>query len=117
MSAIQDAYEQLGADYNDVLKRLMNEQLVARFLGKFLDDASFANLKQALAAGDAQAAFMAAHTLKGVCQNLGLSNLFVPVNEITESLRGGSLKGSEPLFAQVEAEYGKTIEALKAALQ
>ncbi len=117
MSAIEDAYKHIGADYEDVLKRLMNEQLVERFLGKFLEDASFANLQQALAEGNAEAAFMASHTLKGVCQNLGLSNLFVPVNELTEALRGGSLEGSAQLFAPVEAEYGKTIEALKAALQ
>ncbi len=117
MSAIQDAYEQLGADYDDVLKRLMNEQLVARFLGKFLEDPSFSSLQQALGQGDAQAAFMAAHTLKGVCQNLGLSNLFAPVNEITEALRGGSLEGSDALFVKVEAEYGKTVSVLKAALQ
>lgn len=117
MSAIQDAYQQIGADYEDVLKRLMNEQLVARFLGKFLEDQSFTSLQQALSAGDAQAAFMAAHTLKGVCQNLGLSNLFAPVNQLTEALRGGSLEGSDALFIPVQAEYGKTVDALKAALQ
>lgn len=117
MSAIQEAYARIGADYDDVLKRLMNEQLVTRFLGKFLDDASFSNLKQALEAADADAAFMAAHTLKGVCQNLGLSNLYVPVHDITEVLRAKSLDGTQELFAQVETEYEKTVAALRTALQ
>ena len=31
-----------------------------------------------MAAGDAKEAFMAAHTLKGVSQNLGFDNLYEP---------------------------------------
>ncbi len=116
MSAVQDAYTTLGTDYNDVLKRLMNEQLIVRFLKTFLDDASFVNLREALDEDDVKAAFMAAHTLKGVCQNLGLSNLFTPINELTELLRTESLEGAEPLFKEVELEYNKTISVLKQAL-
>ena len=44
MSTIEQAYEQVGGNYQDVLKRLMNEALVRRFMGKFLDDTSFATL-------------------------------------------------------------------------
>lgn len=116
MATLKEAYEQMGADYSDVLKRLMNDALVARFAGKFLDDGSFATLKTSLEAGDAEQAFMAAHTLKGVCANLGFTNLYDSVYQITEALRGGSLDGSDVLFPQVEAEYNKTIEALKSAL-
>ncbi len=116
MSQIQDAYNQIGADYDDVLKRLMNEALVQRFVGKFMEDGSFAALKEALAAKDVKQAFMAAHTLKGISSNLGFTNLFAPVNEITEVLRAESLEGTEELFAQVEAEYNKTVEALKPLL-
>ncbi|MDO4854294.1 MAG: Hpt domain-containing protein [Coriobacteriia bacterium] len=116
MATLKEAYEQMGADYSDVLKRLMNDALVTRFATKFLDDASFDALKEALEAGDAKQAFMAAHTLKGVCSNLGFTNLYEPVYQITETLRGGSLEGSDVLFPQVEAEYNKTVEALKSAL-
>ncbi len=116
MATLKEAYEQMGADYSDVLKRLMNDALVARFATKFLDDASFDSLRDALKAGDAERAFMAAHTLKGVCSNLGFTNLYEPVYQITEALRGGSLEGSNVLFPQVEAEYNKTVEALRSAL-
>lgn len=34
MSTIEQAYEQVGGNYQDVLKRLMNEALVRRFMGK-----------------------------------------------------------------------------------
>ncbi len=116
MASLQEAYDQIGADFHDVSKRLINKALVARFAAKFLDDTSFATLKEGLAEGDAKKAFMAAHTLKGVCSNLGFTNLFKPASELTEALRGGSLDGSDVLFPQVEAEYNKTVEALKSAL-
>lgn len=116
MSQLQDAYNELGADYDDVLKRLMNETLVQRFVGKFMEDPSFNSLKTALAEKDVNQAFMAAHTLKGICSNLGFSNLFAPASELTEVLRAESLEGTEELFAQVEAEYSKTVETLKPVL-
>ena len=109
MAALQEAYNELGADYDGVLKRLMNESLVTRFVGKFFDDDSFAKLEEALAAKDVKAAFMAAHTLKGVCQNLGFSNLYEPASALTEILRADSLEGTEELFVQVKEQYERTI--------
>ena len=37
----------------------------------------------------------AAHTLKGVCQNLGFTNLYQPTYELTEVLRAGTPEGSK----------------------
>lgn len=116
MITIQQAYGQVGGNYEDVLKRLMNEDLVRRFMGKFLDDTSFETLRESLAAKDVEKAFMAAHTLKGVCLNLGFISLFKPTSELTEILRAGSLEGSEELFAQVEREYRNVEDALHACL-
>ncbi len=117
MTTLREAYEKLGADYDDVLHRLMDsEALVARFAGRFLDDASFAQLEEALAAQDAPGAFRAAHTLKGVAQNLGLVNLYAPASSLTEALRGGSLEGAEELAAPVRAQYAATCAAIAEAL-
>lgn len=118
MSEIQDAYEKIGADYNDVVRRLTSEALVVRFVGKFLQDNSFENLRTALANNDVNGAFLASHTLKGIAQNMGFSNLFEPSNALAEFLRPipETAAGSEELFAAVEAEYNKTTEAIRAAL-
>jgi len=40
-------------------------------------------------------AFRAAHTLKGVCQNLGFTNLYQPTCDLTEVLRTGTLEGTK----------------------
>lgn len=116
MTTLEQAYHELGADYEGVTTRLMGDALVARFVGKFFEDENFAKLGEALAAQDVKAAFMAAHTLKGVCQNLGFDNLYAPSSELTEVLRAGSLEGADELYAKVAAEYHRTEEVLKPCL-
>lgn len=114
MISLQQVYESIGADYKGVLERLPSEDLVRRFALKFLDDQSFAQLQQALQARDAEAAFRAAHTLKGVCQNLGFENLYRPTFALTEALRPRAITAdAETLLPEVEKEYQKTVEALK----
>ena len=116
MTTLEQAYHEIGSDYEGVTNRLMGDALIARFVGKFFEDESFAKLGKALAAQDVKAAFMAAHTLKGVCQNLGFDNLYAPSSELTELLRAGSLEGTDELYAKVAAEYHKMEDVLKPCL-
>lgn len=88
MISMREAYEKIGANYDDACARLMGEEMLSRFALKFLDDESMDKLEAAMAAGDAEGAFMAAHTLKGVSQNLGFDNLYEPAVVVTEALRG-----------------------------
>ena len=69
---IKECYDAMGADYQNTLNRFPNEAFIKKFVLKFLDDNSYANLKEAIAAGNVEEAFRAAHTLKGVCLNLDL---------------------------------------------
>lgn len=109
---LQQFYEAIDGDYKGVTERLPSEAFILRFALKFLQDDSFPNLKNALEAKDAQTAFRAAHTLKGVCQNLGFDALYKPAAALTEALRGGSLDGSDELFPAVEKEYQRVVDAL-----
>ena len=81
---IKECYDAMGADYQNTLNRFPNEAFIKKFVLKFLDDNSYANLKEAIAAGNVEEAFRAAHTLKGVCLNLGrvqlLQRFFVQEN-------------------------------------
>ena len=110
---IRECYERMGADFNGVIGRLGSEALIKRFALKFLDDTSFQSLKEGLEKGEGEQAFRAAHTLKGVCLNLGFDRLLVPSQELTEKLRGAeNVNGTEELFAAVEKEYNRTCEIL-----
>lgn len=110
---IQECYRQMGANYEDVLKRLYNEGMICRFTLMFLNDDSYPKLEQSLKEGNAQEAFRAAHTLKGVCQNLGFTNLYQPAYELTEVLRTGTLEGSGEWFARVTEQYKITTDAIR----
>ena len=111
---VRECYEELGSDFDKVLSRLVSEALVKKFALKFLDDPSFQQLKEAIDTKDVETAFRAAHTLKGICLNLGFDNLFTPSQELTEKLRGAeSVEGTDELLAAVEKEYNRTCEALR----
>ena len=110
---VKECYEKAGSDYDGVLNRLGSEALIKRFAIKFLNDPSFQNLTDGLAEKDGEKAFRAAHTLKGVCLNLGFDELYEARAEITEKLRGKETAGSEDMFQKVEEKYQKTVNAIK----
>lgn len=110
---IQECYKEMGADYEEVFHRLPRESMVRKFALMFLNDDSYPKLAQSLKEGNAQEAFRAAHTLKGVCQNLGFTNLYQPAYELTEVLRAGTLEGSGEWFARVTEQYKITTDAIR----
>ena len=110
---IQECYKKMDADYEDVFHRLPRESMIRKFALMFLNDDSYPKLEQSLKEGNAQEAFRAAHTLKGVCQNLGFTNLYPPVYDLTEVLRAGTLEGSKELFARVTEQYKITTDAIR----
>lgn len=78
-----------GMDYDGTLHRFLNKQdMLCRFLKKFLDDESYLQLIESVQEKDYGKAFQCAHTLKGVTANLGIESVREHVSEITELLRG-----------------------------
>ena len=110
---IQECYAALEGDYEEVLGRLYSDALVEKFVGKFLNDQSFQLLESSLKAGGYEEAFRAAHTLKGVCQNLSFTKLHQSSHEITEALRTKDYERALQLFPQVEADYIQTAQAIR----
>lgn len=112
MISMREAYEKTGANYDDACARLMGGEMLAAL--KFLDDESMDKLEAAMAAGDAESAFMAAHTLKGVSQNLGFDNLYEPAVVVTEALRGAdAVDGAREGMHALQRQYAATMSALR----
>ena len=111
---IQECYAALEGDYQEVLGRLYSAALVQKFVGKFLADQSFQLLESSLKAGNYEEAFRAAHTLKGVSQNLSFTKLYHSSHEITEALRTKNYDQALQLLVTVEADYPQTAAAIKA---
>ena len=110
---VKECYESMESDYEGVLGRMGSEGLVRRFALKFLDDPSYLNLEKAIQEQNVEEAFRAAHTLKGVCLNLGFDRLYKVSAELTEKLRGRELSGYEALYGKVQDEYKNTIAAIR----
>ncbi len=110
---IQECYEKLGGNFDDVMARMMKEERVAKFAVMFLDDPSYGQLSEAMDAGDVEAAFKAAHTLKGVCANLSLSRLQKSAIDVTEALRDKNFEGASGLMPTLKADYELTIETIQ----
>ena len=100
---LKDCYMQMGADYEETVQRLRSESLIQRIILKFPQDPSYQELCQALAA----------HTLKGVCQNLGFKNLYEPSAELTERLRPLQETETDDLMQKVTEEYNRTVKAIE----
>ncbi len=111
---LKECYEQCGGDYEETLQRLHNENLIGRFLLKFLDDTSYTLLLDSIASKDGEVSFRAAHTLKGVALNLGLTSLFAPSNALTEALRNGWNDEAIDLLPPVTAAYEHTAATIRA---
>lgn len=110
---LKECYVALEGDYNDVMSRLMTEKLVSKFVLKFLNDGSYNNLVQSLKDGNIEVAFRAAHTLKGVCQNLSFTKLYQSSNDMTEALRSNDTSKADELMVKVEADYLQTVSAIQ----
>lgn len=110
---LKECYQAMGANYDEVLSRLRSENLVRKFAIRFLDDDSYANLHAALSSGDGEAAFLAAHTIKGVSQNLGFTRLFEASEALTEALRGRVMPVDPVLVEGVEDAYTRTVAAIR----
>lgn len=113
-------YERLtkaGINMTTLTARLMgNTALIKLFVGKFVSDGNYAALVSAFAAGDAKAAEMASHTLKGMCGNMSLDTLFGLYAEQTNRIRAGDLAGAEAMMATIGPLFGETIAEMQAWL-
>ena len=110
---LNECYTALGGNYRDVLGRLGSERMVQKFVLKFLDDGSFDLLCRSLETGTKDEAFRAAHTIKGMCQNLSFTKLTDSSTLITEALRSDNLAGALALLGPVRDDYQRTVNAIR----
>ena len=111
---VEQCYKELDSDYQGVLNRFgQSEAMVKKFALRFLQDPSFDELKQGLENNDAEVAFRAAHTLKGVCLNLGFDRLYEVSAALTETLRPKIIvEACKTQFDAVEKEYVHVISCI-----
>ena len=69
----ESLYAHMDADYSEALRRIGGNERMVKYLRIMRRDPSFDDLCEAVENQDYQAAFRAAHAIKGASLNLGLS--------------------------------------------
>jgi len=110
---VKKCYEIMNGDYEDVKGRFLTDARIRRFALMFLNDGSMEDLRAAMRDKDCEKGFQAAHTLKGVCLNLGFTGLYAPVYRITEMLREGDYESTAVEMPAVENAYDDTVRGLR----
>ena len=110
---MEEFYSQVGGSYEEVKARFQSDERMARFLRMFSGDDSMDSLRAAVEKNDAETAFRAVHTLKGVALNLGLTALAEKCSAMTEALRGKTVLPEPEFYAGVQREYRRVQECLE----
>ena len=110
---VKKCYEIMNGDYEDVKGRFLTDARIRRFALLFLGDGSMEDLRAAMRDKDCEKGFLAAHTLKGICLNLGFTGLYMPVYKITEMLRERDYESAAVEMPAVETAFDATIRGLR----
>lgn len=116
--SLKDCYDMFGGSYESVKQRISKEEMIEKFVLKFLSDPSYELLCRTLEDENYTEAFRAAHSLKGVSQNLSFSRLESSSSVLTELLRNSDEKQIDKeqckeLLMQVSADYKEVVEAVR----
>lgn len=111
---LEAVYAVIGGDYNDMMDRIGSESLIERYLLKFPADEAMPRLIAAVEAGDIEESFQAAHMLKGVVENLGITKLAKMTSNLVEQLRSRENVADVTLYETVRKEYETVVSAIKA---
>ena len=87
---IQELYQSIDGDYDQAIRVLRVEKLVDKHIRRFVDNDVVDGLLAAGSSMDPTDLFDAAHAVKGVAANLGLTKLSDMASEITEDFRPGN---------------------------
>lgn len=103
---IRELYSEIHGDYDKAISNLRKDELLKKYIKLFLSDGTFNMLETSLAEKDGKNAFLAAHTLKGLCLNFSFTTLCTSSSLLTENLRDGNIKpDSGELFEKVKSDY------------
>lgn len=115
---LQKKTEAAGIEYGQGLERFMGKkELYHRFLGKFLNDASYRDFCTAYEAGDLVTSEKTVHTLKGTSGNLSLMRLYRAADAMVQAIRKKEPSDELDALAKgIRDTYAETCDAIRAIL-
>lgn len=87
---LEELYREIGGSYEQAVSVLRVEKLVDKHIRRLATNGVVDRVVAAKAGMDAAELFESAHAMKGVCGNLGLTELAEAAGEIAEEFRPGN---------------------------
>ena len=115
---LKELYDAIGGDYEQAMRVLRVEKLVDKHIRKLTQNGVVDGLLRAGETMEPTGVFEAAHAMKGVCSNLGLTKLASAASELAEEYRPGNPRTmtdqrvKEKLRA-IRALYEKTADGIR----
>lgn len=115
MGNFKSVFEAYGGDYDVTMSRFMGkETLYMKILGMMFQDENLKKLGTAIEENDLDAAFEAAHTLKGVAGNLGPTPFYDSVCRIVEPIRNREEREDyTQMYQEIQDEFSRVDELWK----
>lgn len=109
---LKECYNAFGGNYDEVIGRFRREQMVEKFMLKFLDDQSYQLFEASMSQKNYEEALRAVHTLKGIAQNLSFTKLFETSFIITKALKENDVDVAVQMVPQLADDYKLIIDAV-----
>ena len=114
MSDILKMLDSWGCDIPQALQRCCGDtEFFLHWVSQFVRDPDFEKLDSAISAKNYEAAFEAAHGLKGSSGTLGLTPLYDAVCTVVEDLRHGPRETLDDDYKAMRQSYGHFTEIMK----
>ncbi len=110
---IQEFYEKIEGDYENIKGRLRSDDLIQRFVLKFLNEKSFEEMMVTAENNDVENTILTSHKLKGVVANLSFDKLFTLLTALLADLRQENQDTvNMELIQKIKEEYEYTIKMI-----
>ena len=106
-------YQAIDGDFEAACRRFYNENMLQKFLIRFLDEPCCAELNDALGRHDRDAAIKAVHTLTGQARSFGFIRLEKKSAALLQALRGNQDEEITELRYEVTTEYIRIVHAIR----
>ena len=112
---IEQLYNEIGSNYQDILLRMSAQKIVIKFVKKFIEDNTFNELTVGIGKGDFEQTYRSVHTLKGICLNLSFDVLANYCSMLTEYLRTINKLDDNVymMYENIKEEYQKVFIKIK----
>lgn len=108
-----DQLAAIGVEAKSAVARFgNNEAMFLKYLRRFPTDQTFHTLEEAVAGGNRDVIRTTAHTLKGVCGNLGLTPAYEASIQLMNTLRASDTADFTADYQRVAEECKKAAEAI-----